>query len=91
MAAVLLPLGLAVHLAQAYQAARQAVPHLEVHSVQAQLVEDLLAQDQFLQDQHRQYHLVELELVDPLVNQMQEESLILAPITPLHHQCSPSV
>lgn len=91
MAAVLLPLGLAVHLAQVYQAARQAVPHLAVHLVQAQLAEDLLAQDQYLQDLHLQDHLVELELVDLLVNKMLEVSLILAPITPLHHQCSPSV
>lgn len=85
MAAVLSPLGLAVHLAQV-QAARHLVVHLAVHSMQAQQAQDHLADYHQLQD-----HLVALELVDLLVNQVVLVSMMLGPLITMHHQHSPSV
>lgn len=69
MAAVLAPLGLAVHLAQFYPAAHHPGLLLEVHPVQARFSEDHLVQGQ---------HLGVWELVDPLVNQVLEVHLVSA-------------
>lgn len=82
MAAVLPPLYLAVDLAQL--ALQPAVP-LAVQPVQAQLAEDHLAQEQHLQD-----HLVYLDPVVSLVNQLLEVSVVSAPL-PMDQQDFPMV
>lgn len=56
----------------------------------AQLPEAQLSADH-LADQQLQHHLVDLELTDPLVNQVLEVFLVLASITPLDNQHFPSV
>lgn len=73
--AVLPPLRLAVDLALVHQLALQPAVPSAVHSVLAPLAEDYLAQDQPLQE-----HSVDLELVDPLVNQVLEVSVFSAPL-----------
>lgn len=81
MAAVLPQLGLAVELAQVYQAARQPVDPLAVHSA----VQDRLVLDQQLQDL-----LMALAPVDSLDNQV-GLSVAMAFITPVPNQDITSV